>query len=320
MTKEASVYCVIVTYNGMRWIQKCLQCLAESDYTVHTLVIDNGSTDDTVAFIQQHFPAVQLTIIKSNLGYGKATNLGMLSALQHGATHILLLNQDAYVNKGSIRELVVAQTANPQYGILSPVQANGNGDDFDGNFYRYLVQSDIHPLLYSAIFNKQTDTAIINTKFVCGAVWLLTKECIEKVGGFDPAFFFYGEDDNYANRTLYHGFKIGILPSAFICHDRNLSFSQFHSNNVFHFRRDSTVLLNRVCDPNQTSYQPFLAKRFLRYGIMSLANMIMFKKEKSQYYFSMTKFIVRNYKRVKTSRQASLHQTMPYLKNELAES
>ncbi len=299
----------------MRWIQKCLQCLAESDYPVHTLVIDNGSTDGTTSFIQNHFPDVHLTITANNLGYGKATNMGMLTALQQGATHLLLLNQDAYVERSSISKLITAQMANPEYGILSPVQLNGSGNDFDGNFYRYLLKSDIHLLLLSTLINKEVDAKIIHTKFICAAAWMLTKECVEKVGGFDPAFFFYGEDDNYSHRTLYHHFKIGILPTAFVCHDRNLSSSQFHSNHILHFRRDSTILLSTACDPNQSSYKPFLLKRFLRYGISGFKSMITLKKEASHYYFSMAKFILLNYKSIQKSRITSLHQTMPHMAN-----
>ncbi len=303
----------MVVYNGMRWIKKCLECLAESEFPVRTLVIDNGSTDGSARFVEKTFPGIHVTITQQNLGYGKATNMGIVSALKQGATHILLLNQDAYVERTSIGKLVAAQVSQPEYGIVSPVQLNGNGDDFDSNFYRYLLQSDLHSLLLSALLNQQMDSKIIRTNFVCGAAWMITKECIEKVGGFDPAFFHYGEDDNYTSRALYQGFKIGILPAAFISHDRDLSSSHFHSKNILHFRRDSTILLNRACDPNQTSYKPFLAKRFLRYGVLGIANGFMFKKEKRNYHFSMAKFIFRNYKNIQKSRQASLYQTMPHL-------
>ena len=207
MISEAKVYCIVVAYNGMRWIEKCLQCLMASTFPVVILVIDNGSTDGTAAFIRDHFPGVHLIITQTNLGFGKATNIGMVAALQGGATHVLLLNQDVYVQRDCISKLVAAQVASPEYGILSPLQLNGSGTDFDGNFYCYLVQADIHPLLRSILLNKQTDADIINAKFVCGAAWMLTRECIEKVGGFNPVFFFYGEDDNYVHRAFYHGFK-----------------------------------------------------------------------------------------------------------------
>src|SRR5690606_31512456 len=56
--------------------------------------------------------------------------------------------------------------------------------------------------------------------FVNAAGWLLSRNILENIGGFDPIFFHYGEDDNYCQRAQYHGFKIGIVPNAFLLHDR----------------------------------------------------------------------------------------------------
>ena len=60
---------------------------------------------------------------------------------------------------------------------------------------------------------------VYNTHYVNAAAWLLPRKTLEMIGGFDPIFFHYGEDDNYMNRVLYHGFKIGICPKVRIVHD-----------------------------------------------------------------------------------------------------
>jgi len=56
--------------------------------------------------------------------------------------------------------------------------------------------------------------------FVNAVAWLISRECLETIGGFDPLFFHYGEDDNYSQRVIYHGFKIGVLLKVFVIHDR----------------------------------------------------------------------------------------------------
>lgn len=162
-------------------------------------------------------------------------------------------------------------------------------------------------------FNTKLETDIINANFVCGAAWILTKECVKTVGGFDPTFYHYGEDDNYVNRTLFYGYKVGILPYALIYHDRDLSSSHFHSNDVLHARRDSTILLNRACDPNKTSYKSFILKRFLRYGLSGVINTIFFKKVARKYHFDMARFIINSYTKIGKSRRAALTESAPYV-------
>ena len=66
-------------------------------------------------------------------------------------------------------------------------------------------------------FNQMED--IYEVPDVMAAHWLISKDCINKVGGFSPAFPHYGEDDNFVNRCRYHGFKVGIVPSARAVHD-----------------------------------------------------------------------------------------------------
>ena len=65
-----------------------------------------------------------------------------------------------------------------------------------------------------------TNIPVYDLPFVNAAGWLISKECLMTVGGFDPMFFHYGEDDNYCQRVLFHEFKIGVLPNALMVHDR----------------------------------------------------------------------------------------------------
>lgn len=61
---------------------------------------------------------------------------------------------------------------------------------------------------------------IYQVPLVNAAAWLLSRKCLEAVGGFDPLFLYYGEYDNYCQRATYSGIKIGVIPNAFIIHDR----------------------------------------------------------------------------------------------------
>ncbi len=126
-------------------------------------------------------------------------------------------------------------------------------------------------------------------------------------------FFHYGEDDNYANRALYKGFKIGIIINTIIQHDKAGVISAFHSNKELSFKRDSTIFLNQASDPRQSSYKILIIKRFLRYSFFSFINFLSINKKAMRYNFSMAKFTISSYKKIKKSRSTSIKSKTPYL-------
>ena len=203
------LYTIVVTYNGAEWIKKCLSSLVEAPVVDHKiLVVDNGSQDDTVTLIQNHFTQVQLLLPGGNLGFGKANNLGIEKALSAGADYIFLLNQDAWINTNTFPELIRCMEKYPEFGILSPIQLNADGN-LDSQFRKYYKTE-------SNTENQQVD----EIKFVNASGWFMTAACIQAVGGFSPLFFHYGEDADYCNRVRYHGFKIGVAKQCSYIHDR----------------------------------------------------------------------------------------------------
>jgi GT2 family glycosyltransferase len=132
---------------------------------------------------------------------------------------VFLLNQDAYLEKGAIERMLVVHKKNPDYGILSPIHLNGKGDKLDKNFSSYLRYDTNNFILRDAFKNKLTNN-VYPVPFVNAAAWLLPLETLQKIGGFDPIFFHYGEDDNYCQRVLFQNLNIGIVPGTFVKHDR----------------------------------------------------------------------------------------------------
>ena len=206
---------VIITFNALQWLKRCL----ESTNGYQVVIVDNASTDGTVAYIKNNFPEVHLLEQTQNLGFGQANNLGMRYALDQGAEFVFLLNQDAYLQSGCLETLIKVHTENSDYGILSPIHLNGSGNRLDRNFSNY-VNYTANPDFYSDFVLKKPLQEIYEVPFVNAAGWLLSRDILEKVGGFDPIFFHYGEDDNYCQRARFHGFKIGVVPTAFLYHDR----------------------------------------------------------------------------------------------------
>ena len=69
------------------------------------IVVDNNSTDDTVLILKDKYPDITLLALKKNLGFGRGNNIGIRNAYKYGAEHVLLLNQDAYVNSKTVDKI-----------------------------------------------------------------------------------------------------------------------------------------------------------------------------------------------------------------------
>lgn len=213
------VVAIVVTYNGEPWIRKCISSIV-GDHTVDlkVLLIDNCSQDNTVSIVKSEFPGISVVELDSNLGFGKANNIGLQYAMEDAYDFIFLLNQDAWIARGTIGDLVRLQQDRDEYGIISPIHLTGDGEKLDGLFGKYISPPSCPGLYSDALLGKLEK--LYETKFVNAAAWLISRRCLNIVGGFDPIFPHYGEDSEYVLRGLNRGFKIGVTPTVFVCHDR----------------------------------------------------------------------------------------------------
>lgn len=213
---KKKIFIIIVTYNGFKWVDKCLQSILPK-YDV--IVVDNNSTDSTLDIIQKKFPKVKVFTQRKNLGFGAANNIGISFALKNGADYVFLLNQDAYLEKNCIETLISVHKQFPDYMILSPIHMDGVGEGLDEGFSKY-ISYDINASFFSDIIIQKNIKAVYKFPFVNAAGWLIPRKCLLKVGGFDPIFFHYGEDINFCQRVKFYGYEIGVVPNAFMIHDR----------------------------------------------------------------------------------------------------
>ncbi|EOG6904514.1 glycosyltransferase family 2 protein [Flavobacterium psychrophilum] len=235
------IFVIIVTYNGSKWIEKCINSLLRSIYPINILVVDNCSTDDSVELLKQ-FSEIHLIQFKENLGFGRANNIGIDYALKNKADYVFLLNQDTWVFDDTISNLVVMAQNNPSFGIVSPMHFSGDEKTLDKGFVTY----------YNRYIEENAGKNIAIVPFVNAAAWLVSSACLQKVGGFESLFGHYGEDRNYCDRVLYHQFQIVIAKNAKICHDRKISRS---------FKKDliqsKYKMLSQVLDINNTLFASY---------------------------------------------------------------
>lgn len=214
----SNIYAIIVSYNGMKWIDQCLGSLSSSTVPVKVVIVDNGSSDNTVDHIRSNYPEVHIIEAGKNLGFAKANNVGMRYALDNYADYVFLLNQDAWiVHPETLEHLIELSEHNPDYAILSPLQLYGSGEQIVFESKIYGAKNEAQDWISDSYFGHLRD--LYETKYVCAASWFLPIATIKKIGGFDPLFYHNGEDDNYIQRVHYHGLKIGLCPKVNVCHD-----------------------------------------------------------------------------------------------------
>lgn len=238
-SKEPFIISIVVTYNGEIWVERCFESLCNSKLPNHFIMaIDNGSKDKTIEILEKRFPQVYLIETGENLGFGKANNIGLKWALEKDADYIFLLNQDAWIIDDTIAKLVSISTQNSDYGIISPIHLNKK-DQIDSEFLKYCYLNLKSEFTFDSLCSKPFKP-IYETTFINAAAWLLTKECLNRNGGFMPIFPHYGEDGNYCERVIRSGLKIGFTPGIEIIHDRDVkkrkvSFKKKFNRMYIHF-------------------------------------------------------------------------------------
>lgn len=215
---------VVVTFNGQHCIGPCLDSICEtrSELDVFTYLVDNLSTDTTLQIARSYLFRFgdHLRIVESNanLGFGIGNNIGISAALADGADYVFLLNQDAMVEPQSIGQLVQFLDTHKEFGVCSPLHMSPNWKQVDIKTYEGYLRTHASQFVRDALVGRVGDYYEIFG--VNAAAWFFRRSTFDTVGGFDPLFFMYGEDDDYLNRLRFHGVRFALVPSIRILHLR----------------------------------------------------------------------------------------------------
>ena len=269
------VLVLVVTYNGLPWLERCLGSVAaqavpgaqpgtgDAGMQVDLFVVDNDSADGSADYVEARFPQARLVRSAENLGFTGANNLGFAYAMEKDYDYVYLLNQDAWLEEGALAALLDAAGAHPDYAVLSPLQLQADGVTLDPKFAKCLsrgcgiVEGAQGKRISGALFSGPENffpvrdgqkRKIIPLSFVMAAHWLVPVQALREVGKFAEMFPLYGQDDNWCDRARYHGWKIGVVPSARAVHDRA---SRRESRERILDRNYRTASLVRLADVNR---------------------------------------------------------------------
>ncbi|MBK1695222.1 hypothetical protein CKO09_10820 [Chromatium weissei] len=203
----------------MRWILRNIESLRESSVPVHIIIVDNASTDSTVKSIASTFPDVEIIQLKKNVGFGVGNNIGISKAVDLKKEFTFLFNQDAFVSKTAIEMMVNFLEHNQNFDVVSPLHCSPDFFTLDQKTFRNYIQRYAFQYL-SDISVGHGAADFYQIKGVNAAAWFMRTSVFQKVGGFDPLFHMYGEDDDLIQRFHLHQVKFALLPKARIVHCR----------------------------------------------------------------------------------------------------
>ncbi|WP_157974600.1 glycosyltransferase [Lewinella sp. IMCC34183] len=194
---------IIVTYQAEAWLSTCLESIRALGELIDTVVVDNASTDGTRSLLSGQYRDLidYYHPLRRNVGFGRAHNFVFAQPYARNYDHFLLLNQDAALPRPAFERLLQQADAEPGFGILSPVHYR-SATERDSRFASYLRPGD--PVV----------NGIREVPFVNAAIWLLRREVIDRIGGFNPVFPHYGEDENFATRLGLAGYRLGVVEDS----------------------------------------------------------------------------------------------------------
>lgn len=220
---------IILNYNGGKSVLECLNSVVEAGHLKNTLLVDNGSNDESLECIIKSYPKLKVVKNHKNLGFAAGNNIGIKYALNKQSKAILLLNNDTTVSSKAIKYLY-NNPADIVGAVLRFKRGNKIFFDLGGHILKYIGRTYHEEVtnINEYIYYKQPD-------YVSGAAMLVKDYVFKKIGYLDEDYFLYYEDTDFCVRAKRSGFNISVEPKSIIKHKlsatlgRKTWFTNYHN-------------------------------------------------------------------------------------------
>ena len=216
MTGTINTTIIIPNWNGMRWLPDCLESIfGMYDVGFEVVVVDNGSSDESLTYLKSHHPLVRVIALEKNVGFASAMNLGLQMV---ETTYVAFLNNDTKVSPGWLSHLSQRLKEGGEHvvGVASLMLSMQQPDLIDdaGNhlsWYGSATKLDHQ----KSIKARSYPTTVFSAS---GGASLFRRSFLNTIGGFYAPFFAYLEDVDLGFQAQLQGYDIAFEPKATVLH------------------------------------------------------------------------------------------------------
>lgn len=233
---------IIVNWNTRELLQKCLESVEATvrDFSQEVIVVDNASTDGSVAMLKERFPGVRRIENSENRGFGAANNQALRIM---AGRYALLLNSDAVLAKNAVTELFTCLENNPEAAMACGQLFNVDGTRQNSiaafpTLLTLLANMPLLEYLFPRRFpsKRYSHSGPVEVDSGVGACLMVRKAAIDAVGFFDERYFFFFEETDWAYQMRRAGWKILHVPGASITHLQGQSIGRNISSRIEFYR------------------------------------------------------------------------------------
>jgi len=254
---EVTISIIIVNYNVRYFLEQCLHSVAKAAASIDTevIIIDNRSSDDSETYLCTRFPGLRYCYNHENVGFAKACNQGLTMAQ---GRYILFLNPDTLLREDSLRACLRFFETHPGTGAVGVRMIDGSGTFLPESkrafpspltsLYKLFGLSRVFPR--SRVFGRYhlghlSQHENHEADVLAGAFMMIPREVLDKTGGFDEAFFMYGEDIDLSYRIQAAGYRNWYLADTTILHFKGESTKRGTLNYVRMFYSAMSIFVRK---------------------------------------------------------------------------
>lgn len=268
------VVVIVLNWNGKDDTLACLKSLREQkNVVVHMMLVDNASSDNSVAAVRESFPGAEVIQTGANLGYAGGNNVGLKQALNQGFEHICVLNNDTVLDPYCLANLVADLESHPNAAAVTPKALF-----MDSPTTIYYAGGMISPegVPDHVGIGKQDGPQFLSgdTEWLTGCAILFRSRVLKEIGLFESKFFLLFEDLDWSMRAKKLGYELRFVAEARLWHKASASFGKtFSPLYWYYYSRNNLLWIERAFSRRQRPRLYFSALKKTLYTLLFSGDM-----------------------------------------------
>lgn len=239
---------IILNYNGLRFLPRCLETLHQTNYTpLDIVVVDNNSSDQSLSFLRKDYPDVKIISFKDNLGYAGAYNE---SIAQIDSKYVVLLNFDVEVEPEWLTQAIDLLETQPTLAAVQPKLRslqNRKLFEYSGGSGGFIDRYG-YPFVRGRIFDTLEEdhgayADIVPIFWATGAAFITRRSAFLEAGGLDHDFFLHMEELDLCWRFWLLGYEVKVAPQGVVYHYAGAALSADRYYKMYFNHRNSLAML-----------------------------------------------------------------------------